>query len=275
MLEESIFVVIVLYNKYCADSSTCMSLRATGAAAQRVVVFDNSTRDYGNAQYCLENGWSYLTEGANVGLSRAYNKCIDHIRRTTHEGYVCLFDDDTTVDAGYFLALRKAIIEKKRTIIAPTVYSGGRLLSPCFINKHFITRRLQSAEELGAIPEDRLSAINSGMAVHLSLFDNYQYDENIFLDGIDHKFLYDMKCRGEVPYIMPYACFHDFSGDMMPGEETAGIRFRIFLKDYAYILRDMRMAYLFLAIRRTIRLTLQYKTGRFVRMLAAYLLHGP
>ena len=111
---------------------------------------------------------------------------------------------------------------------------------------------------------NELSAINSCMAIDLSVFDNYRYDENIFLDGVDHFFIMQMREKGIKPYIFDYRCDHAFSGVEHPSKEAVKTRFRIYKKDYAYILKNDRFSFIRLVGKRALSLCLKYKTLEFL-----------
>ena len=118
-----------------------------------------------------------------------------------------------------------------------------------------------------AAPRERWSAINSGMAVSLRLFDNYRYDERIFLDGVDHRFVEDMRQRGELLTLIDYTCEQAFSGHERPPLSGALNRFSIFARDEAYILRGRKTDFWRVAGRRALKLTVQYRTTAFLKVL--------
>ncbi|MBQ8304496.1 MAG: glycosyltransferase, partial [Clostridia bacterium] len=95
--------VVVMYNTYCQESPTCMALKKTEKI--RVIIYDNSTRDMGNREYCESLNWVYLGGDGNKGISKAYNACIDYIKEKGIKGIICLFDDDTAVEPAYFESL--------------------------------------------------------------------------------------------------------------------------------------------------------------------------
>ena len=130
-METELFALVVLYNKTCAGSATCRAL-ATLQDDVAVLIYDNSTRDYGNRAWCAGKGWEYLGGEGNRGLSVAYNACIDRLKSRGEAGYLCLLGDDTALTGEYFAAQRKAAAERPEAgIFVPRIYSGGRLLSPC------------------------------------------------------------------------------------------------------------------------------------------------
>lgn len=263
--------VVVVYNMACRDSVTCQALLQLDDPAVSVVICDNSTKDYGNRDFCSTHGWSYLGGAGNVGLSKAYNAGIDYVKASIPAEAVCLFDDDTHISPDYFLALRQAMAAGKENIFVPLIYSGGALMSPNLLKPGYRIARFQTEKEALSYTGQDISAINSCMALRLCLFDDYRYDENIFLDGIDHKFIGDMKARGESVKVFPYRCEQTFSGDEKPALQSAMARFLIFRKDFSYILRSSPLTYLYLVGKRALKLTLQYKTPKF---LFAFLKHS-
>lgn len=259
---RSIAVAVIIYNQACIDSITCQTLKKLTLP---VVLFDNSTKDMGNAQFCLDHGWVFLGGTGNVGLSKAYNACINYVKSANCGQILCLFDDDTTIDAGYFADLRNAIREPGN-IYVPLVYSQKKLISPCLVDAGHVARTFSDESEALQYTGDFLSAINSGMAIDVSLFDDYQYDENIFLDGIDHKFLSDMRKRGQKIRVFPYRCKQNFSGSEKQSLLAAKRRFAIFAKDYRYILDGQKIAYFRLVGKRALKLTVLYRSMFFLRV---------
>jgi GT2 family glycosyltransferase len=182
-----IYVLIVIYNKKCLDSVTCLCLKNIDNI--NIILVDNSTQDYQNKFFALKNEWIYISMNGNMGLSKAYNKGISVIKDHPN-AIVCLFDDDTQVDQNYFEALKaKLLITPKSKIFLPYVYDETGLRSPCII-ENFVAKK---ADNITMINSQNITAINSGMAIKMDVFTNYQYDENLFLDYIDHAFIRDMK----------------------------------------------------------------------------------
>ena len=219
-VQRPLAAIIVVYNKTCAQSLTCQRLLSFGDPALRVIVFDNSTRDFGNREFCRDAGWIYLGGQGNLGLSKAYNARIDHLKSQGFGGFVCLLDDDTAVTEEYFTALRSAATIGGQFFV-PFIYSGGRLLSPCRITPSHKSILFPDEASALAYRGKDLSAINSAMAMDIALFRDYRYDENIFLDGIDHTHLQKMAQKGIRPCVLETRLEHQFSGDEMPPESAA------------------------------------------------------
>ena len=258
----SFAAAVVIYNTACQDSPTCRALEKLSDIT--VLIYDNSTRDFGNRAYCQKAGWVYLGGQGNLGLSKAYNACIDYLKENPVADMLCLFDDDTDLEPAYFEALEKARAQGGR-IFAPMIFAGGGLISPCILHKGHKVQMFAGEEEARAYTGENLSAINSCMAIDLEIFKDFRYDENIFLDGIDHNFTQAMK--GEKIHLLDYRCNHAFSGTEKPPKASALVRFKIYAKDYAYILRNNKAAYYRLVGKRALRLTAQYKTLAFLKAM--------
>lgn len=260
-----IAAAVVVYNMSCTDSPTCRCLENLGRQENiTVVIYDNSTRDFGNRGVCENKGWVYLGGEGNVGISKAYNGCVEYLLSGCAADVLCLFDDDTELGADYFPLLRQAM-ETGDRIFVPLIRAGGNLISPCKLHSGHRVEMFDSEQAALEYSGGEISAINSCMALDLSLFADYRYDENIFLDGVDHYFLSEMKRRGERIRVFPYRCVHGFSGVQKPPKQSALTRFKIYAKDYKYILRGDRKAYLYLVGKRVLRLCAQYRTLEFLR----------
>ena len=265
--DPKLAAAVVVYNMSCADSPTCRCLEDLRKNEDvLVLIYDNSTSDFGNETICREKGWVYLGGQGNVGISKAYNACVEYLLQNKAADVLCLFDDDTELGADYFPLLRKAMQEGGK-IFVPLIRAGGKLISPCKLHPGHRVEMFSSEQEALDYRGKELSAINSCMALDLDLFGDYRYDENVFLDGVDNYFLQQMKERGESIRVFPYRCDHGFSGVQKPPVKSAMTRFRIYAKDYKYILRDQPGAYLRLVGKRALRLCIQYRTLQFLRHL--------
>lgn len=258
--------VVVVYNQLCCNSQTCAGLLESGAEIPRILIFDNSKPEYlpENREFCRAHGWEHLGGSGNLGISKAYNACMDALQG--EKGVVCLFDDDTQVDGAYFAALRSALARTDAEILVPVIYAGGQLISPCIRLPDCRCRLFGSEEALRQYSGDGLTAINSCMAIDLAVFDGYRYDEHIFLDGVDHTFLEDQKRLGRKIFLLDYRCSHGFSGTEKPPISSALVRFRILCGDFSYILRHDRPGFAKLIGRRALHLTVQYRSIAFLKV---------
>lgn len=264
--KQPVAAIIVVYNQTCTQSLTCQQLLALGKDAPQIIIFDNSTRDFGNRDFCRSAGWVYLGGQGNLGLSKAYNTCIDYLKDQGFKGFICLFDDDTEVSEAYFRTLESAVAAGGQLFV-PFIYSGEQLLSPCRITPSHKSILFSDEKAALAYRGQDVSAINSAMAMDIALFDDYRYDEHIFLDGIDHTHLQKMAEKNIRPVFLDVRFHHSFSGNEKPPKAAAVTRFRIFARDYAYIFRKNKTRYWFLVGKRAVRLTLQYRSPVFLRIL--------
>ncbi len=258
---------VVVYNISCENSPTCRALEKLTGQDIRVLIYDNSTADYGNKAYCERFGWTYLGGTGNNGISKAYNACIEYLLGGHETDMLCLFDDDTDLDLQYFDALQQARERTDGNIFVPMIFAGGKLISPCILDPGHRVRLFASQKDAAAYTGNGLTAINSCMAIDLSVFADFRYDENIFLDGVDHNFTQQMLQRGEKLHLMDYRCDHAFSGTETPPKASALVRFGIYAKDYGYILRNEKKHYLRLVGKRALHLTLQYRSFAFLKAL--------
>ena len=259
MSKKHISALVVVYNKRCEDSYTCKALKHINGDNIEVIIYDNSTKDMHNYDYCKECGWVYLGGDGNKGISKAYNACIDYLKQKEKSGLLCLFDDDTKLQPEYFDLLQSSFDEDKKMYV-PLILANDKLISPCILKKGHKVICFDDAQQALDYSGDELSAINSCTAIDLSVFDDYRYDENIFLDGVDHVFYVDMRKKGIKPYVFDYRCHHSFSGVEMPKLKSAVTRFKIYKKDYKYIFRNEKFYYFKLVGKRALSLCLKYKT---------------
>jgi len=268
----NISVVVVVYNTSCTEAPTCRALLDIDDPSLHVIIYDNSTRDYGNKDFCEAYHWNYLGGTGNAGLSKAYNAAVDFTENCGRDGLLCLFDDDTYVDKAYFDQLRASYDESNARIYVPFIHSAGKLLSPSLITRSGNYDTFADQEAVSAYKGDDMTAINSGMAIDMRIFADYRYDEKIFLDGVDHQFLYDCKDRGITLCVFNYHCNHMFSGDAEASYSSAINRFRIYVKDYRYIYRNYLWGFMKREGKRALFLTKRYKKPQFMMAFLKVLL---
>lgn len=229
-------VLIVVYNKYLADSAAINSIsRFSGV---RIWIADNSTKDYGNRGFAEEHGYGYFDMGGNMGLSKAYNHVISGLDKT--DDLVCLFDDDTTVDSLYFETLAAAAKSHPDiNLFVPVVRDCKGILSPCIIAGAACRR----VKDLSELPQQGVSVINSGLAIRLKVFKNYHYDEGQFLDYIDHAFIRDNTANSlKQIYIMSDVILEQqFSGSESLDRNVSMNRYNIFKADFRYFCKKYKL----------------------------------
>lgn len=188
MTMEKITAAIVLYNKKISESITCQRIKEIDKDID-ILVIDNSEKEQGNREYCAKHGIRYLSMDGNKGLSKAYNAAIDY---TADSDVIVLFDDDTEVTAEYFQVLRKALAEHPDIDIFAPVVKGqdGVIYSPNefnFLKNHFITSPSQE------VAQDAFNAIASCLAIRMRVFENYRFNEKLFVDQVDQYFFCEQR----------------------------------------------------------------------------------
>ncbi|MGG7198602.1 glycosyltransferase [Clostridium butyricum] len=192
---RKLFAVVLLYNTKIDESITCKRLIESECDNLEIVILDNSTKNMGNEAICENLNYSYISMNGNKGLSKPYNVAINYIlkeKKAKDDDFIIWFDDDTKIDKEYFQVLNNDIENNKEIdIFAPIVYGqDGVIYSPN--NARYIKNKLvKDIEEIDRIK--KYNAINSCLAVKVSTYENYRYDEVLFLDQTDQNFFDDMR----------------------------------------------------------------------------------
>ena len=222
---ERIKALVVVYNISLDDSLTLSTIKQMPGVD--IYVADNSTREMGNRALAKTAGYHYTDMGGNMGLSKAYNAVIDSLAKD--DSLICIFDDDTAVDSRYFDMLKAdAAAYPMIDVFAPIVKDTEGILSPC-IQKGLRGIRVS---DLSQLPEHGVSAVNSGLAVRLQVFKDYRYDEELFLDFVDHAFIRDVlgQARSKMR-VMDAVLQQCFSASEKQEKSNALKRLNIYKKD--------------------------------------------
>lgn len=237
----SLSVLVVVYNQ-TVDEILCLEPALSAPSVGQVVVCDNSTCDNDNAERAERLGITYLDMHGNAGLSKAYNagvtKCTGDV--------ICIFDDDTTVQQDYFDAVASLWNSSIAWDIAlPLVMDGTEILSPCLFNG-FRSRAFSSLTQIK--DSLRMSGINSGMAIKRSLFSRVAYDESLFLDLVDHRFIEDARNAGASIAFLDGPVLHQEYSLRSDSYDAAINRFGIFEKDAKTFYSDTALRRLYCSL---------------------------
>jgi len=185
-MKSNIVAVIVIYNKKVEDSITCKNILNNSDNSLGMLVVDNSTSDFGNKAYCSKKNIDYISMDGNKGLSKAYNAAVDACKE---KDAIILFDDDTEVTEEYFEKLDDALtIYHDVDIFAPIIYGqDGVIYSP---NEYNFMRSKSPNQE---VSQKKFNAIASCLAIRMRVFDNYRFNEKLFVDQVDQNFFYDQR----------------------------------------------------------------------------------
>ena len=257
-MNNKFYAVMVICNRDIDDSISFKSLKRFDFV--NIIVCDNSTETNGNSR-CEGANVRYIDMGGNSGLAKAYNRAIDLIGAS--DGVICLFDDDTSVPEDYFEKIDAFLRENDADIVLPTVYDEVGIMSPCKINGVLTSR----VADTGELDGESISAINSGMAVKSRVFSDYRYNEEYFLDFIDHAFIRDMKALSKSIKICPALELKQSFSANDRDVKRARARFEIFKRDYSLFckgsgsVKDRLLGRLYL-LKRSFNINILYRLGR-------------
>ncbi len=253
--------VVVLYNTNYKQSISYMDLIQTDCYKRNemeIICIDNSEKNFDNSELMLKLNHFYINMNGNQGLSKAYNAAAEYLARAEARGesLVVLLDDDTHIDDNYFEQIKKAS-QLNYDIYLPVVLDEEGILSPSIMKKY----RCRRCKRLEQINEKNICGINSGMAIKDSIFTNYRYNEEIFLDYVDHSFIRDMKGLNKKILVVDTVLRQNFSSISDSYEQTLK-RFKIFKKDikifYSRTYID-KIVFLYIIFRRKVGIFLQFK----------------
>lgn len=175
----SINAIVVTYNVLPQESQTLQSLK--GSSFNKIVICDNSDRPVPFPQEFSTGCFVYISMQGNKGLSNAYARGLEECESID---YVALFDDDTVVPPYYADQMRHVASKYLADVFLPVVYCNSMIVSPCAC-KGYSFSPVSSLEKIAG----DYSAINSGMCVRVSFYDQNPYNERLFLDYVDHDFM--------------------------------------------------------------------------------------
>ena len=269
--QENLAFVIVIYNRQCSESETLAAF--DGQLGLRALIVDNSDSPeiiMSNEDFSRSRGYIYVAMGENKGLSCAYNRAISLLDSQVR--YVALLDDDTTLPDDYFLTLFRVLAsDVNADIFLPTVLASGRMISPC-IRRGALFFRADRKDLNRLIEGRRVSAINSGMVLsleHISRL-NGPFDENLFLDCIDHDFMYNQLVVHQskmslYPVTLQQRFFDRNPSRTMDDASEQRRRFAIFSRDYIYFCRKNHLGRLIPRIYlmfRAVKLAIRHRSFR-------------
>lgn len=192
MKEMKIVTAIVIYNKKISESISCKRIEEIKNDQIEILVIDNSEYDLGNREYCEQKNYNYISMNGNSGLSKAYNAAIE---KSKNKDIIVLLDDDTEITEEYFNELIiQGNLKEDVDIFVPIIYGqDGVIYSPNeygFLRNHFIKSGNQE------IRQELFNAIASCMAIRMRVFNDYQFNEELFVDQVDQNFCYDQRKLG-------------------------------------------------------------------------------
>ncbi len=238
----------------------------------RLLVVDNSTKEEisSHNRLCLASNEGmtkaqYLSLPDNPGLSVAYNRGVEEIVRNGCFGtvdtldYLLVLDDDTTLNEDYLRAVEQCVAQKDAPLYLPLVYDELGLMSPVRLKTLVAKRFVSEAEALRVAKEhpEELSGINSGMVIRMDLFENHRYNEQMFMDYIDHRWILDLRKEGIVPKVISGKLEQNFSATQ-DTKKQAWDRFARQKKDLRIFYQGHGGYYAYVVAKKTLKLWIKY-----------------
>lgn len=252
--------IVVFYNVNYKDSPSYVDLLKTDIYKEgrmEIVCVDNSVRDFENQELSFKPNHHYISMEGNKGLSKAYNAAINYLMEQDGQNDLfVLMDDDTHIGNDYFAKMEEAF-QNECDIFLPVVYDQQGILSPSIMRKY----RCRRCKSLKQIRANNICGINSGMAIRKHVFEEYRYDERIFLDYVDHRFIRDMKRMKKKICIVDTMLHQNFSAITDSYEQTI-TRFQIFKKDIKVFYSEgiiNKLVYCYIILRRKLGIAIKFK----------------
>ena len=245
--------ILVIYNQPIERSSSY----ATFKDQLSILVADNSTTQElrnNNRRQVEQDGNFYLDMKGNQGLSKAYNQAISWIQQKEQKScFVLIMDDDTIFGNDFLQKATQEMNSKQADVYVPIVKAEKQILSPCTIHNG----RIKAIHSLLSI----ISAINSGMIVSLNVYQKIRYNENLFLEYIDHDFIRQLKQHKYSIHVLQQEIQQNFSV-FENDKASAKTRFSILKKDlHVFYGKSLSQHFLYKSIlwKRKLRAVIQYK----------------
>ncbi|MDE6027243.1 MAG: hypothetical protein K2G23_04180 [Muribaculaceae bacterium] len=222
--EGDVLYVVVLYRQKLSE---CNAYRTLLHDRADVYIHDNSPEAVSPEH--LPEGWVYVSDPSNPGLSAAYNAAA---RYGIEHGFKWLMitDQDTTYQEGAgdrYEALPEQHPEEK--IFIPKVkIEGGMYISP--VPKRNYMTHPERQPLTGRIDLARSAIINSGLLINLEAFEKSGgYNEKVFLDFSDFQFIDRLSHVCQKGRVTTEEIRQSFSAKT-DTKETQIERFRLFCK---------------------------------------------
>ena len=257
-----IYALIVMYNKNCVNSKSFNFMKKYKDKI-KTIIFDNSTIDLGNKKYCDKNNIEYYSVNKNIGLSKAYNYVISKIDLSPNN-YLIILDDDTQLNDEYIEEVLENIKTNEYDIYLPIIKSNQRIISPSNVQ---FNCRVKAISDIKQINMKKITAINSGMIIKTSIYNEILYNEQIFLDYVDHDFMKNVRKNKYKIKILNSVLEQNFSRDEKGELQSELIRYKIYKKDFkAYCKNCKKITFYYINIFRfSLKQCIKFKTLKFLK----------
>lgn len=253
-----LYAIVVIYNKNIRDSITLNSIKLS---KYKILVIDNSLHNYDNALCAEQDGFEYISMNGNKGLSKAYNTGIKYLKDKA--SHITLFDDDTEVTTEFIEKILEVVSISNADVILPIIYSNDAIISPS--KTHDFSRKFKEVSEI--YKKSQISAINSAMTISIDVFLNYKYDENLFLDYVDHRFMNDMNNSNKLIEVLDVSINQNFSMDETGDKEDLPrikARYNLFFDDIKYYFKGQNLKRYIEMLKYGLRISISYRNMNFL-----------
>ncbi|EMN1928714.1 glycosyltransferase family 2 protein [Burkholderia ambifaria] len=194
--------LVILYHPTDAQLA---ALDAWRHACDALLVVDNTPQpDMRARELCARDGIALLHHGNRGGVAGAYNAGLAALFRRNVDA-VALFDQDSSVPAGYFATMRDvcAGLAARTFLAGPRIFDeNARSFLPELATNGISLRRLRVAPD--APPQRCAFLISSGCVVSRAAFDLLgRFDETLFIDHVDTEYSFRALARNVPLYVVP------------------------------------------------------------------------
>lgn len=227
-------IIIVIYNQLINDSPVVNCFIQNTKRIKEIFIVDNSTLDnikINNKEFCEDNNLCYVDMNGNYGLAKAYNNAIKLIDKSENN-WIILLDQDTNIPENFIVYYENAIKNNPaKKVFCPIIKDSIGIMSPALIKGKKWIHSISSDfnNDLSSY-----SFINSCMCVQSQVFERINYNEDLFLDCVDHDFVAEIKKNygaNSFYVIGEMEVYQNFSGSSVNSLQSDLTRFKIYKKD--------------------------------------------
>jgi len=272
----NLLISIVIYNKSIKELFLFKSLRDNEDTIN-IFIYDNSKLPQEIPTFENVNIY-YEHDESNSGVSRAYNQAYKKAKELKKE-LLLVLDQDSSFELSFIEQYMKMYQAYKNDYIyAPIVCNEKKtkIYSPAFMS-HFVGK-IQSFENF--VYEETYSlvgksVINSGVMIPLGMFEKIGgYNEKLKLDFSDIYFIEKYKEFNPKIVLVDVYLKHSISGDEGKDFFREYNRFKYYCSASKEIGNSLNTFVFWSPLRRLIRLTLKYKSTKFIKIFYDYYLKG-
>lgn len=271
-----VLLIVVVYKKLINELSL-LQLFPDRNEVVELFVYDNSPFPQ---QVPIFRGFNiiYQHDANNSGVSRAYNVGALKARELGY-GLILLLDQDTTFTLDYLKKYEAAYIQYKDDYVyAPVVCDANnvKIYSPGLIN-HFVGKT-QSFKNFKFEEKYNLkhkSVINSGLMIPLKIFEIIGgFNEKLRLDFSDIYFIEKYKAINPCVILVNIFIKHSLSGDEGSNFLQEFNRYGFYCNGAKELSSSLGACLWWPPLRRLLRLTLKYRSFRFIPIYYIHFLMG-